>query len=62
MIEGQIRITDGHNRTVDILPTQGQFQTVMYEAETDYHQNAWFATEEEAKNFAQGWVFKWREN
>ncbi len=58
MIEGQIRITDGYNRTIDILPSGASYQVVMFEAETDYHQNAWFGTEEEAKKFANGWVFK----
>ena len=58
MIEGQIRITDGYNRTVDILPSGGSYQIVMFEAETDYHQNAWFGNEEDAKNFANKWVFK----
>jgi hypothetical protein len=30
----------------------------MFEASSDYHQNAWFKTEEEAKSFAERWVFK----
>ena len=46
MTEGQIRITDGYERTVDILPCRdGDFQAIMFEASSDYHQNAWFKTE-----------------
>ena len=59
MMKDQIRITDGHERTVDILPCRnGDFQVIMFEASSDYHQNAWFQTEEEAKRFAESWVFK----
>ena len=59
MTEGQIRITDGYERTVDILPCRdGDFQAIMFEASSDYHQNAWFKTEEEAKQFAEKWVFR----
>ena len=59
MIEGQIRITDGHERTIDILPcNDGTYQIIMFEASSDYHQNAWFQTLEEAKRFAEGWVFR----
>jgi hypothetical protein len=58
MIKDQIRITDGYERTVDILPCRdGDFQVVMFEASSDYQQNAWFKTEEEAKQFANKWVF-----
>jgi len=57
MTKDQIRITDGYERTVDILPTSdGQYQAIMFEASTDYHQNAWFATLEEVKKFAESWV------
>ncbi len=39
MTEGQIRITDGYERTVDILPcNDGTFQAIMCEASSDYHQ------------------------
>ena len=59
MTEGQIRITDGYERTVDILPcNDGTFQAIMFEASSDYHQNAWFKTEEDAKRFAESWVFR----
>lgn len=59
MIKDQIRITDGHNRTVDILPcNDGTFQAIMFEASSDYHQNAWFKTQEEAKLFSERWVYK----
>jgi hypothetical protein len=30
----------------------------MFEASTDYHQNAWFATQQEAIYFSEKWVFK----
>lgn len=59
MIKDQIRITDGHERTIDILPcNDGTYQTIMFEASTDYHQNAWFATQQEAINFSEKWVHK----
>jgi hypothetical protein len=57
MIKDQIRITDGHERTVDILPcNDGTYQVIMFEASNDYHQNAWFQTVEEAKLFSERWV------
>jgi hypothetical protein len=59
MIKDQIRITDGYERTVDILPcNNGTYQVVMFEASSDYHQSGWFKTEEEAKLFAERWVSK----
>jgi hypothetical protein len=59
MIKDQIRITDGYERTVDILLcNDSTYQIIMFEASSDYHQNAWFKTEEEAKSFAERWVFK----
>ena len=59
MIKDQIRITDGHERTIDILPcNDGTYQTIIFEASTDYHQNDWFKTLEEAEQFAERWVFK----
>lgn len=59
MTKDQIRITDGHERTIDILLcNDSTYQAIMFEASSDYHQNAWFQTLEEAKRFAEGWVFR----
>ena len=59
MTKDQIRITDGHERTIDILPcNDGTYQIIMFEASSDYHQNAWFQTLEEAKIFSERWVYK----
>lgn len=54
-----IRITDGQNRTIDIFEMKdGTFQIIMFEASTDYQQNAWFDSFDEAKGFAERWVFE----
>lgn len=59
MNENHIRITDGNDRTADIISlNSGNIHVVMYEASSDYHQNAWFATLEEAQLFSEKWVYK----
>lgn len=59
MNDKQIRITDDYDRTIDIFEcSDGRFKITMFEASTDYHQNAWFATQEEAIYFSEKWVFK----
>ena len=59
MNKNELRITDNVDRTVDIIKCiDEKFQIIMFEASTDYHQNAWFATRQEAIIFSEKWVFK----
>jgi len=58
-MKNQIRITDGYERTVDILSYNGNtFQAIMFEASSDYNDVLQFKTKNEAKQFAENWVFR----